>query len=128
MNAQIHSTRLRTTMVMPVSTPQETQPRSGGRVRTFAWLGAVLAILGTGAYFRFQDPSESAGVTSPFQAAVRQVKVKLPEPASAGDLTLPATIQAYQSADLFARANGFLKVWHVEIGTTVKKGQVLAEI
>ena len=128
MNAQLQFTRQRATMVMPVIASPVSHARSVGRIRTFAWMGAILALLATGAYFRFQDPSESANGASPSQAGLRQVNVATPERTSAGDITLPATIQAYQSADLFARANGFLKAWHVEIGTEVTKGQVLAEI
>jgi RND family efflux transporter MFP subunit len=44
------------------------------------------------------------------------------------NLTLPAGIRAFQEATLFARTNGYLKRWHVDIGDRVRAGQVLAEI
>lgn len=43
-------------------------------------------------------------------------------------LTLPATLRGYSETQIYARANGYLKVWHKTIGDTVKKGDLLAEI
>lgn len=43
-------------------------------------------------------------------------------------LTLPAQLQAYESAGIHSRVSGYLKDWKVDIGTPVKKGQLLAEI
>jgi RND family efflux transporter MFP subunit len=43
-------------------------------------------------------------------------------------LTLPGTLQAYYSATVYARVNGYLKRWLVDIGAPVKSGQLLAEI
>ena len=44
------------------------------------------------------------------------------------ELILPGTVQAYVEAPIYARTNGYLKAWYTDIGTTVKKGQLLAEI
>ncbi|MDP8985581.1 MAG: efflux RND transporter periplasmic adaptor subunit [Pseudomonadota bacterium] len=44
------------------------------------------------------------------------------------ELVLPGTVQAVAEAPLYARTSGYLKVWHADIGTPVKKGQLLAEI
>lgn len=41
-------------------------------------------------------------------------------------IVLPATIQAFESIRLVARASGYLKVQNVDIGDRVKRGQVLA--
>jgi RND family efflux transporter MFP subunit len=43
-------------------------------------------------------------------------------------LTLPAQIQAFQNAGIHSRVPGYLKAWHVDIGDTVRKGQLLAEV
>jgi RND family efflux transporter MFP subunit len=43
-------------------------------------------------------------------------------------LVLPGSVQAFFEAPIYARTNGYLKVWHTDIGTPVKKGQLLAEI
>lgn len=43
-------------------------------------------------------------------------------------LVLPGDIQAYQRAGIYARTSGYLKRWYVDIGTSVKSGQLLADI
>ncbi|HYV39234.1 MAG TPA: efflux RND transporter periplasmic adaptor subunit, partial [Gemmataceae bacterium] len=96
------------------------------RLRKFAWAGAVLAVVGAGFYFRQQSTSTAAEHET--QAPTRQVTVITPQRAAAKEIVLPATIQAFQATDLFARANGYLKAWHVDIGASVKAGQILAEI
>ena len=44
------------------------------------------------------------------------------------DIVLPASLYAMQETTIYARTNGYLKRWHVDIGDQVKTGQVLAEI
>jgi RND family efflux transporter MFP subunit len=44
------------------------------------------------------------------------------------DLILAGDIRAFSDAPIFARTNGYLKRWTVDIGEHVKKGQLLAEI
>ena len=41
---------------------------------------------------------------------------------------LPANVQAFKDAPIYARTNGYLKKWYVDIGGHVKAGQLLAEI
>jgi len=48
--------------------------------------------------------------------------------AAPATLTLPAQLQAYESAGIRPRVSGYLKDWKVDIGQVVKKGQLLAEI
>jgi RND family efflux transporter MFP subunit len=40
----------------------------------------------------------------------------------------PGTVHAFESVDLFAKASGFLKTQVVDIGSPIRRGQVLAEI
>lgn len=44
------------------------------------------------------------------------------------ELILPGNIQAFTDAPIYARTNGYLKKWYVDIGAHVKSGQLLAEI
>ena len=44
------------------------------------------------------------------------------------EIVLPASIQAYTSAPVYARTGGYLKKWYADIGAHVKKGELLAEI
>jgi RND family efflux transporter MFP subunit len=47
---------------------------------------------------------------------------------SATTLVLPGSVQAFYEAPIYARTSGYLKMWHTDIGTNVKKGELLAEI
>jgi RND family efflux transporter MFP subunit len=49
---------------------------------------------------------------------------------SASQLTVrfPANIQAYTETPIYARTNGYIKQWYVDIGGRVARGQLLAEI
>ena len=44
------------------------------------------------------------------------------------DIVLPVSLYAMQEATIYARTNGYLKRWQVDIGDLVKAGQLLAEI
>jgi RND family efflux transporter MFP subunit len=63
--------------------------------------------------------------------ATQHVTVKIIQPKfgpSEQALILPGNVRANFDAPIYARVSGYLKVWHTDIGTPVKKGQVLAEI
>ena len=44
------------------------------------------------------------------------------------EIALPGNTEAFIDAPIYARTNGYLKRWYVDIGTRVKAGQLLAEI
>jgi RND family efflux transporter MFP subunit len=44
------------------------------------------------------------------------------------EIVLPGNIQAFIDAPIYARTNGYLRRWYVDIGGRVKTGQLLAEI
>ncbi len=44
------------------------------------------------------------------------------------EIVIPGDMQPYTDAPIFARTNGYLKKWYVDIGGNVKSGQLLAEI
>ncbi len=63
------------------------------------------------------------------EMAVPSVVVVRPKrSAPAQEVVLPANVQAFTDAPIYARTNGYLKKWYVDIGTHVKEGQLLAEI
>jgi RND family efflux transporter MFP subunit len=52
-----------------------------------------------------------------------------PKPAGGGlPLTLPGTLQGVNEATVYARSNGYILRWSKDIGSSVKKGELLAEI
>lgn len=56
------------------------------------------------------------------------VALVAPQPLAEGGLELPARIEAWSRAPIYARVSGYLKRWNVDIGGKVKAGQQLAEI
>ena len=52
-----------------------------------------------------------------------------PQLSGAGDeLVLPGIVQAFVEAAIYARTSGYLKNWYTDIGSHVKKGELMAEI
>jgi RND family efflux transporter MFP subunit len=63
------------------------------------------------------------------QMAVPNVQVIHPTIAPGQeDLVLPSTTQAYIDSPIYARTSGYLVRWYHDIGTRVKKGELLADI
>jgi len=56
------------------------------------------------------------------------VKVATPKLAAGQDVVLPGTLQGWVQAPIAARSSGYVKRWTHDIGSTVKKGELLAEI
>jgi RND family efflux transporter MFP subunit len=44
------------------------------------------------------------------------------------DLVLPGSLQAYEESPIYARTSGYLVRWYKDIGSRVKKGELLAKI
>ncbi|HTW36912.1 MAG TPA: efflux RND transporter periplasmic adaptor subunit [Rhizomicrobium sp.] len=62
-------------------------------------------------------------------AAIPSVKIiRLTGAEASRALLLPGDIEAFYSAPVYARVTGYLKAWYTDIGTPVKKGQLLGEI
>jgi len=48
--------------------------------------------------------------------------------AEAEEIELPGNTQAFTDTPIYARTNGYVKQWYVDIGARVKQGELLAEI
>ncbi|PYV65646.1 MAG: efflux RND transporter periplasmic adaptor subunit [Acidobacteria bacterium] len=90
--------------------------------------GAVLAIaLVVG--FIPQLRQRQTAVADTKQLAIPTVAVVSPTVTTPGSgLNLPAEVKPWQEASIFARVNGYLKDWLVDIGAHVEKDQLLADI
>ncbi|MBT9331721.1 efflux RND transporter periplasmic adaptor subunit [Paracidobacterium acidisoli] len=61
--------------------------------------------------------------------AVPAVMVANPKPGQpTQEIVLPGNIYAWTDSPIYARTSGYLKQWHFDIGSRVKKGQLLAVI
>ncbi len=63
------------------------------------------------------------------QAALTAVSVVSPkQTAPAQEIILPGNVQPFITSPIYARTNGYLRKWYVDIGAHVKQGQLLAVI
>lgn len=87
----------------------------------------VVALVISGILPRIQARNTLAKETR--EMAIPNVAVVRPgRSAPSKELVLPANVQAYIDAPIYARTNGYLKKWYADIGTRVTAGQLLAEI
>jgi RND family efflux transporter MFP subunit len=93
-------------------------------------LAVLVIVLGLAAWGIMSRRSERATLaTQTAELAIPTVSTIKALPNSAAEqLVLPGSVQAYYEATIFARTNGYVRDWYTDIGTRVKKGQVLAEI
>jgi membrane fusion protein (multidrug efflux system) len=103
-------------------------PRRGGGFKYLALAVCVIAgLVIAGMAPRWKSREELA--TQKEALAVPYVTVILPKVAAKeARLTLPGEVRALVEAPIYARTSGYLKKWMVDIGSSVKTGQLLAEI
>jgi RND family efflux transporter MFP subunit len=96
------------------------------------WIGllAVLAAIGVVAGGILERRSQEKEVTKwTDEQAIPTVAIITPTAGPAKQsLALPATVQAWYEAPIYARVSGYLKDWDSDYGAHVKKGDVLATI
>jgi RND family efflux transporter MFP subunit len=97
------------------------------------WLVGIVAVIGLAIIVTLvvihKNQAHAALEKSTKELAVPTVLVVKPQMgASQISLVLPGTVQAYVVGNIYAQVTGYLKRWLVDIGTPVKKGQLLAEI
>jgi RND family efflux transporter MFP subunit len=109
-----------------VTNPQGTPARRRWWIVVLA-LVVVAAIVLSGILPRIHARADLDKETA--EMAIPTVSVVQPKHgAPAQEVVLPANVQAYIDAPIYARTNGYLKHWYVDIGEHVKAGQLLADI
>lgn len=104
------------------------QPR---RSRLFVGLLVIVVILVVlGAFTLIQRRSQYQALAKETEVrAIPTVAVIHPATESSEEgLVLPGAMQAYVESPIYARTNGYLKKWYRDIGSRVKKGELLADI
>ena len=74
------------------------------------------------------EAAQGSGEADTGQTLLRVETVKPEQGGIARTTIQPGTVIAFESAQLFAKVSGYLKSQSVDIGSQVKRGQVLAEI
>jgi RND family efflux transporter MFP subunit len=88
---------------------------------------AIAAILGSGILTRVKARSALNAETA--KVALQSVSVVSPKAtAPAQEIILPGNVQPFITSPIYARTNGYLKKWYVDIGAHVKQGQLMAVI
>jgi len=113
-------------------TVPSTDVRAGNRRRK-TWLivtvavVALCALLASGMWSRVRARTKLGAETE--QVAFPAVSVVSPKKsAPAQEIILPGNLQPFITSPIYARTNGYLKNWYVDIGAHVKRGQLMAVI
>jgi RND family efflux transporter MFP subunit len=111
------------------------RPESNPLSRSYRWIlvGLVAAalvfgvVIYSGIHTRGAAAAQLSHITE--QAAVTPVSVVSPlANSAASEIVLPGNTQAFNDTPIYARTDGYLKRWYVDIGAHVTSGQLLAEI
>jgi len=101
------------------------------KLKSFAGIAAVLLIVG----FLVIQHVKSVDQRALKSAALRQASspppvdvIRVQNAPSSSPLTLPGETAAWYQSTIYARVDGYVATWNVDIGDHVKKGQVLATI
>jgi RND family efflux transporter MFP subunit len=114
----------------PVADPHQEHRRR--RLARLLGVGAVAALgglIGIGTWSHAAQRTASVATLQAQHDAVPVVRTAAVQAVTAPrQIDLPGTIQAFDSATLYARATGYIKTRNVDIGSRVKAGDVLAVI
>jgi RND family efflux transporter MFP subunit len=114
---------------LPEERPAVTRRRRGGWLLGGGMLLALVSALAFGSW-RYAEEQRAVAATAQqqrdFVPSVRVATVQASD--AAVKVTLPATTQAFATANIFARASGYIEQRQADIGDRVKEGQLLAQI
>jgi hypothetical protein len=103
--------------------------RAVRRAKLVTVVVVVLLVLGAGRTLFMRQTNAKTLEANTGDHAKLYVKVTKPSVGGEGQtVVLPGSLQGESQAPLSSRTSGYLKKWTKDIGTTVEKGDVLAEI
>jgi len=109
--------------------PSSSAPVPDPRVRRYVLIAVCAAVLLAAWGILSRLSARIALERAAQDATIFSVATAHPSRGPGSDvLVLPGTVQAFYEAPIYARTSGYLRAWHTDIGTSVKKGQLLAEI
>jgi multidrug efflux system membrane fusion protein len=99
--------------------------------RALLLVGVVILVLVAAAVVVFLTRQTEADALAKETEAVSIPAVAVVQPVSESgrdELILPGNLQAYEESPIFARTSGYLVRWYRDIGSKVRKGELLATI
>jgi RND family efflux transporter MFP subunit len=109
--------------------PPKESKRLGRKVVSRLFLTGLAAIVIAFFGINSRQKSEADLAQWTNAQAVPTVEVALPERGlGQQQLVLPGNVEAWYEAPIYARVNGYVKMWYKDIGAKVKAGDLLAEI
>ncbi len=113
---------------LPGADPSPERPRSK-LLPLLLTVAAVCLILLVIRGIQSRVHAESSLVKATEDNAVLKVRVVHPKLGSPSEeLVLPGNMEPFTDTPIYARTNGYVRRWYVDIGAHVKAGQLLAEI
>ena len=113
----------------PLDPAATSAPRSSVKLSHVTSVIVALIVVGLAAGFIPRWRQRSVLRAETVELAIPTVSVTSPTPGQAGPgLSLPGEIKPLIEATIYARANGYVKRWLVDIGAPVAAGELLAEI
>lgn len=109
----------------PDSADRKHRPKVG------RWLLGAVVLFGAIAFIGIADRNKSDAKLATWTNAQAIPTVNLVTPKKATEnqsLTLPADVEAFYTAPIHSRVDGYVRMWYHDIGTHVKTGELLARI
>src|SRR5687767_2867595 len=97
-------------------------------IRRRSWSGAAGLVILAATAVACSRPEAGAGRASPAAGPLVIATVRVIERPLDVQLSLPGELRAFQSVDVFPRVTGFVKSVHVDRGSSVRAGDLLATL
>lgn len=113
----------------PNALPKD-KPPSSGRGLWWALMAIALVLAAIVVYgVHARHAADKTLIADNKEAAISEVKTTYPTGGhGASALTLPGSTQAYVDTPIYSRTSGYLQHWYFDMGSHVRKGQLMATI
>ncbi|HEY4354114.1 MAG TPA: efflux RND transporter periplasmic adaptor subunit [Acidobacteriaceae bacterium] len=117
----------------PAHAPRAIEPAPARGLTPGIWIGllVILVLLGAAVVYGLwsRSTAEKKLVETSKDAAVLTVNITHPTiNGTQSEIALPGNTQAFNDTPIYARTNGYLKAFYVDIGQRINKGKLMATI
>jgi RND family efflux transporter MFP subunit len=113
----------------PSTLPPKTPSRSDWRFAIVPGILAILIAFGIAKGVGSRTKAQAALHETAKESAIPVVEIVHPKRSTdAAEIALPGNAQAFNDTPVYARTSGYVSQWYADIGTHVKRGELLAAI